>query len=124
MCYPWYLSGMAKKLADEGTVWFRLIHDCENWRPKLDGYSYWSYKVDDTEISYGAEATPDRRLHVSITGPFGGTTNFDHQIPESESGKIHVAISWEKPLINLYVNGNLVETVEGPRPVPSKGKSL
>ena len=106
---------MADDLANEGTVTFFLEHKNVDWTTDRDGYNF--PDVQHGPISVSARKHPDRTVSIEISGPFGNNYDFREPIPECDERGLHVAITWGKNEVKLYLNGKPVKTRSSPRKV-------
>lgn len=94
-------------MSNEGTVDFWLKHEHGNWATNDYGYDFGRFQT--RELSISALKHPDRTIELEISGPFG-QFNFRHPIPECDERGLYVAITWRDSEIQLYLNGQLVDT--------------
>ncbi len=57
-----------------------------------------------------AEKTRERKLHVTISGPYKRSFTFVVDTPISAAGRVEIEIAWKKKEVDLYLNRRLVST--------------
>jgi len=95
---------------NEGTIVFRLQHQHKDCATNSAGYNFGIIKADD--ISAEAAKHSDKTLEIKLTGSFDKNFTFRNPIPPSDEGGLHVAMTWKEDKVQLYLNGQLVETKE------------
>ncbi|MDZ7617386.1 MAG: hypothetical protein U1E05_10295, partial [Patescibacteria group bacterium] len=94
---------------DEGTVAFWLEHPHQDWQTNASDYRFGPFIFSQVGFAVGVVKHPDKRLDVTIAGPFQKTTTFETRIPDvTPYPNLHVAITWQRPKLNLFLAGRQV----------------
>lgn len=96
-------------LQNEGTIAFWLVHHHPDWQVNDSGYGFGPFLFPQFGLGVAVLKHPDKRLDVTISGPFQWTTAFNSRVPDLiTQPNLHVAIIWSLPRMNLYLNGRPV----------------
>ncbi len=94
-------------LADEGTIAFFLQHNDADWATNAKRYDFPLF--DDGGITIQVVKDYDRTLEIQVHGPLGQSFRFIHLVPPPTDQGVHLAITWKRPQVWMYLNGELVE---------------
>ena len=87
-------------LADEGTIALFLQDSDADWATKAKRYDF--PKFDDGGITIQVAKDYDRTL-------LGQSFRFIHLVPPPTDKGVHLAITWKRPKVWVYLNGELIE---------------
>lgn len=93
---------------NEGTIVFGLKHEHKDWATNSASYNFGITKADG--ISVEPVKHPDKTLEIKLVGPFEKDFTFRNPLPPCDERGLHVAMAWKDDKVQLYLNGQLVET--------------
>jgi len=96
-------------LRNEGSITYTLRHDDRDWYSNPDRYSF--PPISQGGINVTTTKQPSGELELIIRGIFGTEFTFRESIPASAIDGLSVAITWNRPLVSLYLNGEPVRTL-------------
>lgn len=92
-----------------GTISFWLQHKHQDWPTNDQGYSFPT--ISPEGILVHSAKHPDGNLEITIAGPFDKRFRFSLPIPDCSPRGCHVVVRWKSPKVDLFLNGNLSQTV-------------
>ena len=99
-------------LQNEGTVEYNLRPGPNmpgDWATNSDRYTFPPF--DRHGISIQCVKHEDGTLEVEVTGVLGQLFVFRETLPEVDPKRLHVAVTWKHPEINLYLGGRPIKTL-------------
>ena len=95
-------------LQQEGSMVFWLRHEHTDWSTNAHRYNFGTVQAQG--IIVNAIKHPDCTLECTVEGALGRQHVFHVAIPSCDEQGLFVALTWQSPLLRLYLNGNLVKT--------------
>jgi hypothetical protein len=95
-------------LQKEGSMVFWLRHAHDDWSTNAHRYNFGT--VEAQGVIVNAIKHPDGTLECAVDGALGRRQVFRVAIPSCDEQGLFVALTWELPLLRLYLNGTLIET--------------
>jgi len=95
---------------EEGSVVFTLTHPDKDWPGNIAVYDFGEVAAEGVVVQ--AKKNSDRTIELVVEGPLGGRNRFSSPIPECDERGLFVAITWKKPEVRFYLNGQLVDSRE------------
>ena len=96
-------------IVDEGTVSFWCRHEHPDWASNSAGYNFGTFEVQ--QMKFKATKHPDSNIELDIEGPLGVHRNIHLPIPACDDVGLHVLITWQKPKITVYLNGQSAQVI-------------
>ena len=100
---------MANRLHKEGTAATVIGNPAQpDWTTNSSEYIF--PPAERRGLSLAAKKTGDRKLHVTISGPYKRSFTFVVDMPTNAASRVEIAVAWKKKEVDLYLNGRLVST--------------
>jgi len=96
-------------IVDEGTISFWCKHEQPNWPSNSAGYDFGTFEVQ--QMKFKVTKHPDCHLELDIEGPLGVHRIVRLPFPLCEDLGLHVAITWKRPEIIVYLNGQPAQII-------------
>ena len=97
---------------NEGMVAFALNPGPDmpsDWPTDSERYTW--PPLSTSGLSVRCIKNTDKTLQVEVEGVLGQTVVFREPLPECDPTRLHLAIRWKDPEIDLILDGNLVRTL-------------
>lgn len=95
-------------MQDEGTITSWLRHQHDDWFSNANSYRF--PPVTGEGVTVECVKHPDKTVEVTVAGTLGRDFKFRQVVPPCDDRGLHVAVTWKRPDVNLYLNGKLVES--------------
>ena len=96
-------------IVDEGSVSFWCKHEHPNWTSNSAGYDFGTFEVH--QMKFRATKHPDCHIELDIDGPLGVHRNVRLPIPPCPDLGLHIAITWKRPEITVYLSGQPAQII-------------
>ena len=96
-------------IVDEGTVSFWCKHKHPDWTSNSAGYDFGTVEIQ--QMKFKAVKYPDCHIELDIEGPLGVHRNVRLPIPACSDLGLNVAITWKRPGVIIYLNGEPAQTI-------------
>jgi hypothetical protein len=96
-------------IKETGSITFWAKHEHPDWASNSNGYDFGSFTGEGITVKMTKH--PNRSVTFDIDGPFAKSFHLESAMPDCGPKGLFVAITWENKSLNLYLNGQLVETV-------------
>ena len=102
---------MNESLSSEGTISFRLEHPRRGWLLDSSTYTFGPLSLPPLTAII-VKDSQDSTLRFQIDGIFDQQITIVVSNPNIEIQNLPVVIRWKRPLVDLFLNGVRVETLD------------